>query len=71
VDRTWTDAATGATVMKWLTRTVDPAEQMLHVTLIYDEVAPDGVLRRTLARMTCAICGGSRPSCCWRRPLQA
>jgi SAM-dependent methyltransferase len=47
-DRTWNDPATGATVMKWLTRTVDLAEQTMHVTLIYDEVAADGSLRRTL-----------------------
>jgi SAM-dependent methyltransferase len=46
-DKTWTDPETGATVMKWLTRTVDLAEQMLHVTLMYDEVAADGRLRRT------------------------
>ena len=47
-DKTWNDPETGATVMKWLTRTVDLAEQTLHVTLIYDEVAADGSLRRTL-----------------------
>ncbi len=47
-DKTWTDPETGTTVMKWLTRTVDLAEQTLHVTLIYDEVAADGSLRRTL-----------------------
>ncbi|MCX6030322.1 MAG: class I SAM-dependent methyltransferase, partial [Chloroflexi bacterium] len=47
-DRSWSDPQTGATVMKWITRTVDLAEQILHVTLIYDEVTDDGVLRRTL-----------------------
>jgi SAM-dependent methyltransferase len=47
-DKTWVDPTTGATVMKWLTRTVDLAEQTLHVTIIYDEVATDGSLRRTL-----------------------
>ena len=47
-DKTWTDPETGATVMKWVTRTVDLAEQTLHVTLIYDEIAADGSLRRTL-----------------------
>jgi SAM-dependent methyltransferase len=47
-DKTWTDPETGATVMKWFTRTVDLAEQTLHVTLIYDEIAADGNLRRTL-----------------------
>ncbi len=47
-DRSWSDPQTGATVMKWITRTVDLAEQTLHVTLVYDEVAADGALRRTL-----------------------
>jgi SAM-dependent methyltransferase len=48
-DKTWTDPQSGATVMKWVTRTVDLAEQTLHVTLIYDEIAADGSLRRTVA----------------------
>ena len=48
-DKTWTDPATGATVMKWVTRTIDLAEQMLHVNLMYDEIAADGALRRTVA----------------------
>jgi SAM-dependent methyltransferase len=47
-DRTWTDPETGLTVTKWLTRTVDLAEQTLHVTLIYEEIAADGTVRRTL-----------------------
>jgi SAM-dependent methyltransferase len=48
-DKSWTDPQTGATVLKWLVRTVDLAEQTLHVTLIYDEVAADGQVRRTVA----------------------
>jgi SAM-dependent methyltransferase len=48
-DKTWHDPATGATVMKLLSRTVDLAEQLLHVNLIYDEIFPDGQLKRTLA----------------------
>ena len=47
-DKTWTDPATGATVMKWITRTVELAEQTLHVNLIYDEIAADGALHRTV-----------------------
>lgn len=47
-DKTWSDPESGATVMKWVTRTVDLAEQTVHVTLIYDETAADGSLRRTL-----------------------
>jgi SAM-dependent methyltransferase len=47
-DNSWTDPQTGATVMKFLTRTVDLADQLVHVNLIYDEIAPDGQVRRTL-----------------------
>ena len=47
-DKTWTDPATGATVMKFVTCTVDQAQQTLHVTMIYDETAADGTLRRTV-----------------------
>ncbi len=46
-DKTWHDPASGATVMKFVTCTGDPARQILHVTMIYDETAPDGALRRT------------------------
>jgi hypothetical protein len=35
--------------MKFLTRTVNLAEQMIHVNLIYDEIAADGEVRRTVA----------------------
>jgi SAM-dependent methyltransferase len=47
-DKTWIDPQTGATVMKFLTRTVDLAEQVIRVNLIYDEIAADGQVRRTL-----------------------
>jgi SAM-dependent methyltransferase len=49
-DHTWTDPLTGATVMKFLMRTVDLAEQRIHVNLIYDEIAADGQVRRTVAQ---------------------
>ncbi|OIO98695.1 MAG: hypothetical protein AUK03_00915 [Anaerolineae bacterium CG2_30_64_16] len=49
LEKSWTDKETGHTVMKQLARTVDLAEQTLHVTLVYDEVALDGQLRRILA----------------------
>lgn len=39
----------GWTVTKLRSQTVDPVRQMLQVTLIYDEVAPSGSLRRTSA----------------------
>jgi len=47
-DKTWTDTQTGATVMKFLARTVDLDEQIIHVNLIYDEIDTDGQVRRTL-----------------------
>jgi len=45
--KTWSEPGSGATVMKFMARTVDPAEQSMKVTLIYDEVGPDGLVRRT------------------------
>lgn len=48
-DKTWTDAETGATVMKFVTCTVDQAAQTLHITMLYDEAGSDGELRRTVA----------------------
>lgn len=39
----------GWTVTKLRSQTVDPVRQVLHVTLIYDELAPSGSLRRTSA----------------------
>lgn len=48
LDGTWTDPETGSTVVKWLARTVDLAEQLLHVNLIYDEVNSQGQVCRTL-----------------------
>lgn len=48
-DRSWQDAETSATVMKFVTCMTDPARQLLHVTMLYDEIATDGALRRTVA----------------------
>lgn len=45
----WFDPATGAVVLKQTTRTLDDARQLQHVLFIYDEVFPDGQMRRTLA----------------------
>jgi len=47
-DKTWQDPETGETIMKFVTRTLDVAEQTMHVTLIYEAVAADGQVRRTL-----------------------
>jgi SAM-dependent methyltransferase len=48
-DRTWTDPEGQTTVTKFVTCTVDQAAQILHVTMLYDEIAPDGAVRRTVA----------------------
>jgi SAM-dependent methyltransferase len=47
-DHTWTDPANGLSIMKWVTTEVDLARQMMHVTMIYDEISADGELRRNL-----------------------
>lgn len=44
--RTWTDDLTGHTVMKFLVRTIDLAEQVIHVNSIYDEMDAEGQVRR-------------------------
>ena len=48
-DRTWTDPETDRRVMKLLARTVDPAEQVMQVSHIYDEIDAEGVVRRSVA----------------------
>jgi SAM-dependent methyltransferase len=50
--QTWTDAATGHTIMKYVTRTVDLAEQTIHVNPIYDDIDGEGRVRRTVAPFT-------------------
>ena len=45
----WFDPETGATVLKQMSRTLDDTRQLQHVMFIYDEVFPDGAVRRTLA----------------------
>jgi SAM-dependent methyltransferase len=47
-DKSWRDVATGATVMKQAIRTVDQAEQLMHVIMFYDELSAEGTLRRTV-----------------------
>lgn len=49
VQNRWLDPATGATVLKQVTRTLDASRQLQHVVFIYDEVFPTGEVRRTLA----------------------
>ena len=43
----WADQATGAQVYKWSVRTVDVAEQLQDTLFIYEEIFPDGQVRRT------------------------
>jgi SAM-dependent methyltransferase len=43
----WADPATGAQVIKWSVRTVDVAEQLQETLFIYEEILPDGAVRRT------------------------
>lgn len=43
----WADQTTGAQVYKWSVRTVDVAEQLQDTLFIYEEIFPDGQVRRT------------------------
>ena len=51
-ERTFTEPESGHIVMEQSTSRIDRAEQMLNVTWIYDELSPDGTVRRTLAPLT-------------------
>lgn len=48
-DRTWEQADPPVKVMKFITRVADPADQIVTVNHVYDEIAEDGTLRRTVA----------------------
>lgn len=48
-EQTWTEHPGKTATMKFLARIVDPAAQLMAVNHIYDEIAPDGTLRRTVA----------------------
>lgn len=47
-EQTWTNDKTGERVMKFLTRVVEPATQVMTVNHIYEEIAADGTVRRTV-----------------------
>ncbi len=47
-EQTWTNGTTGERVMKFLTRVVEPAAQVMTVNHIYEEIAADGTVRRTV-----------------------
>ncbi|GAB4569399.1 MAG: class I SAM-dependent methyltransferase [Anaerolineae bacterium] len=57
VHRVWDDPETGAKVIKQYTRQVDLAQQQMHLHFIYDEVFPDGSLRRTVFPFTMRYLG--------------
>jgi SAM-dependent methyltransferase len=42
----------GTQVVKWSVRTLDLAEQIQETLFVYEEIAPDGTLRRTLCPFT-------------------
>lgn len=42
----------GGEVIKWSVRQVDPAEQIQETLFIYEEIAPDGMTRRTVCPFT-------------------
>lgn len=47
--RSWADPESGRTISKFVTRTVDLANQTLHINHIYDEIGPEGQVLRTMA----------------------
>jgi len=46
------DPDTGQPIFKWVTGVVDQARQFQHVRFMYDQVQPDGVVRRTVVTFT-------------------
>lgn len=49
LDRTFLDPESGHLIMQQSVSTLNRVTQQLHITWIYDEVAADGVLKRTVA----------------------
>lgn len=48
----WNDPVTGAQVIKWSVRTLDWAEQIQDTLFIYEEILPDGTVRRAACPFT-------------------
>lgn len=48
----WEEPVTGAQVLKWSVRTVDWAEQRQETIFIYEEIFPDGTVKRTFCPFT-------------------
>ncbi|MCD6289632.1 MAG: class I SAM-dependent methyltransferase [Anaerolineae bacterium] len=57
LQHTWKDETTGVTIVKQHARRVDFAEQRLDVHFIYDEISPDGTIRRTVTPFTLRYLG--------------
>jgi len=49
LERTFVEPDSGHTVMQHSVSMIDRAAQQLHITWIYDEIAADGLVRRTVA----------------------
>jgi SAM-dependent methyltransferase len=47
-DKMWQDASTGNTVVKQVVRTVEQAEQLVHLTMMYDDCPAGGPMERTV-----------------------
>ncbi|GAB4568785.1 MAG: class I SAM-dependent methyltransferase [Anaerolineae bacterium] len=52
LERTFVEPESGHLVMQQSVSDLDGAEQLMHITWIYDEIAADGVLKRTVAPLT-------------------
>jgi SAM-dependent methyltransferase len=48
LEKTWAEPGTGRRVIKMRSQSVDPAEQLIHVTLLLDEMDEQGQVRRTV-----------------------
>jgi SAM-dependent methyltransferase len=51
-EMTLTDSTSGARIDKFASRTLDAATQMVHTSFIYDRLAGDGTVRRTVMPFT-------------------
>lgn len=52
LERTFSEPESGNLVMQQSVSRLNRAEQLQHITWLYDEISPDGTLRRTLAPLT-------------------
>ncbi|MFQ3535844.1 MAG: class I SAM-dependent methyltransferase [Aggregatilineales bacterium] len=52
LERTFTEPESGSLVMQQSVSRLDRAEQLQHITWLYDEIGLDGIVRRTVAPLT-------------------